>query len=367
MVCTPPRLPTLLLLLLGVLQPAAATTSRVPAPASSSSSTISVGPSTLSAEAPFGGVGGASGGGGGTRLLVDYPPQQRSDILDMLFKPQYGASLQHLKVEVGCDGDTTQGSEPTHARSATDIDFDRGYEVWFMEQAAKRRPDIQLSGLEWGIPGWVAKAPGGMWGGANVEYLTGWAAGLRDKKRLNITALAVAWNERTYNAGFIKAMRKALDGAGLAHIKTIAPDSYGNMWAIVDDMKKDSALAAAIDILGTHQECTGGRTQMPPPGTMDLNKPLWSTEQHIGEIGSYGGCTPSSGSPYSIDLPVWDFRAGLALARSLNQGYIIANQSSTLIWTPVYSWYEHLLYGGKGLIVANTPWSGWYEVPAAVW
>ena len=63
------------------------------------------------------------------RLLVDYPKQQQSAILDLLFKPLHGASLQHLKVEVGCDGDTTQGSEPTHARSATDVDFDRGYEV----------------------------------------------------------------------------------------------------------------------------------------------------------------------------------------------------------------------------------------------
>ena len=108
---------------------------------------IVVGTASLS-EDVFDGIGGASGGGGGTRLLVGYPEPQRSDILDMLFRPLHGASLQHLKVEVGCDGDTTQGSEPTHARSATDVDFDRGYEVWFMEEAAKRRSDIQLSGLE---------------------------------------------------------------------------------------------------------------------------------------------------------------------------------------------------------------------------
>lgn len=48
--------------------------------------------------ASFDGIGGASGGGGGTRLLVDYADPQRSDILDILFKPNYGLSLQHLKV-----------------------------------------------------------------------------------------------------------------------------------------------------------------------------------------------------------------------------------------------------------------------------
>jgi hypothetical protein len=94
--------------------------------------------SGVSLGATFDGIGGASGGGGGTRLLVDYPEPQRSDLLDILFKPKFGLSLQHCKVEIGCDGDTTQGSEPTHARSKTDVSFDRGYEVWFMQEVRKR-------------------------------------------------------------------------------------------------------------------------------------------------------------------------------------------------------------------------------------
>jgi hypothetical protein len=35
-------------------------------------------------------IGGLSGGGGTSRLLYDYPPAQRSEILDYLFKPGYG-------------------------------------------------------------------------------------------------------------------------------------------------------------------------------------------------------------------------------------------------------------------------------------
>ena len=42
-----------------------------------------------------------------------------------------------------------------------------------MEEAKARRPDIELSGLKWGVTGWVAAANG-----------------LRDQKGLNITALA---------------------------------------------------------------------------------------------------------------------------------------------------------------------------------
>ena len=53
------------------------------------------------ADLQFQGIGGVSGGGGTSRLLFDYPEPERSNILDMLFLPQQGASLQMLKVEIG--------------------------------------------------------------------------------------------------------------------------------------------------------------------------------------------------------------------------------------------------------------------------
>ena len=39
----------------------------------------------------FGGIGAISGGGATSRLLVDYPEPQRSDILDTMFSPVAGA------------------------------------------------------------------------------------------------------------------------------------------------------------------------------------------------------------------------------------------------------------------------------------
>ncbi len=48
----------------------------------------------------YDGHGGLSAGAS-SRLLIDYPEPQRSQILDYLFKPNFGASLQILKVEIG--------------------------------------------------------------------------------------------------------------------------------------------------------------------------------------------------------------------------------------------------------------------------
>ncbi len=59
----------------------------------------------------FDGIGGLSGGGATSKLLVNYPEPQRSQILDYLFKPIFGASLQILKVEIGGDAQSTDGTQ----------------------------------------------------------------------------------------------------------------------------------------------------------------------------------------------------------------------------------------------------------------
>src|SRR5207247_10679833 len=76
------------------------------------------------------GIGAISGGGGNSRLLFDYPEPQRSQILDYLFKPGYGAAVQILKVEVGGDTNSTAGAEPSHLHTRTHRDSNRSYAWW---------------------------------------------------------------------------------------------------------------------------------------------------------------------------------------------------------------------------------------------
>jgi hypothetical protein len=61
----------------------------------------------------FQGIGAISGGGGNSRLLIDYPPGERAQILDYLFSPHFGAALQMLKLEIGGGGFSSDGSEPS--------------------------------------------------------------------------------------------------------------------------------------------------------------------------------------------------------------------------------------------------------------
>lgn len=66
---------------------------------------------------------GCLSAGANSRLLMDYPEPQRSQILDLLFLPQYGASLNHLKVELGSDANSTNGTEPAAARTREECDL----------------------------------------------------------------------------------------------------------------------------------------------------------------------------------------------------------------------------------------------------
>ena len=74
----------------------------------------------------FNGLGGLSGGGATSRLLPDYPEKQRDEILDILFKPQFAASLHLLKVEIGGDSQSTDGTESSHMHSQDDLDYYHG-------------------------------------------------------------------------------------------------------------------------------------------------------------------------------------------------------------------------------------------------
>jgi hypothetical protein len=101
-------------------------------------------------------VGAISGGGATSKLLLDYEPSVASDVLDFLFKPSFGASLDLLKVEIGGDADATEGAEPSHMHWKGDANYQRGYEWIMMKEARRRNPHVGLYGLSWSWPGWLA-------------------------------------------------------------------------------------------------------------------------------------------------------------------------------------------------------------------
>ncbi|MFC7406530.1 discoidin domain-containing protein [Georgenia alba] len=286
---------------------------------------------------------GAVSAGASSRLLHDYPEPQRSEILDYLFSPGYGAALQILKVEIGADTNSTSGAEPSHMPTREQVDCDRGYQWWLMREAVERNPDIKLAGLQWGAPGWFE---GGFWSQDNIDYLLTWLD-CAEQHGLEIDYMG-GWNESGYDEDWYVRWAAALEEHHPG-IEVLAADDHPHAgWRVADSMAENPQFNDAVDILSPHSPC-GGRTEYRDcPSTetaRDLGKPLW-----IGELSSMA------------------HDAGAApLARALNRMYIDGRMTGLMTWSPISAWYANLPLADTGLMVAEWPWSGFYDVGSSIW
>jgi O-glycosyl hydrolase len=197
-----------------------------------------------SAGRTFDGIGAISGGGGNSRLLTDYPAAQQQQILDYLFKPGYGADLQILKVEIGGDTNSTDGSESSIEHARGSINCRAGYNWWLLEQAKARNPNIKLYGLAWGAPGWIS---GGFWSTDTINYLVSW---LNCAKSHGLTVNYLGgWNERGYNISWYEQLRSTLNANGYSGVQIVGADSD---WSVASDVASNSAFANAVSIIGVH-------------------------------------------------------------------------------------------------------------------
>jgi galactosylceramidase len=309
---------------------------------------------------------GALSAGASSRLLMDYPEPQRSQILDFLFQTNFGASLQHLKVEIGGDTQSTDGTEPSIARTREEFEnpkpeyFQRGYEWFLMKEARKRNPGIPLDVLQWGAPGWIGDQlefslrQNGIDGQAldakkffsqdNADFIAAFIKGAKQYHDLDIQYCGL-WNERRHDPLWIKVLRKTLDRAGLTGVKIIAADgSSGFEWNIVKDILDDDSLKPAIHGIGVHYP-----VYKSPEAAKSLGLPLWSSEDGFWE---------KTSDPW---------QAARIIAKQYNRNYAQGRMTKTIVWSLITCYFDNLPLPGSGLMLANQPWSGHYEVPAPIW
>jgi Glycosyl hydrolase family 59/Ricin-type beta-trefoil lectin domain len=293
----------------------------------------------------FDGVGAVSGGGGNSRLLIDYPEPQRSQILDYLFKPGYGAALQILKVEIGGDTNSTSGSESSHSHYRGDLNCDRGYEWWIAEEAKERNPNIKLVGLAWGAPGWIGN--GTFFSNDLVSYYLSWL-GCAKQHGLTIDYLTPVQNEKQWSADWTVTIRNALNSNGYSGVKIISGDSWPGDWSPASSISSNTAYRNATDVLSAHYTCGYLSAQTScgvPSNVANSGKTLWSSEN--GSQDYNDGAKP--------------------LARGINRVYLDAKMTAYLNWDLIAAVTPNIPWPTVGLVLANQPWSGWYSVGKDAW
>jgi Glycosyl hydrolase family 59 len=297
----------------------------------------------------FSGIGAISGGGANARLLIDYPPRQRTQILNYLFGPG-GADLQMLKLEIGDDTAPSDGAEPSiiHTKGQAP-DCNSGYEWWLAEQAAARNPNIQLMALQWGAPGWI----GNIYGQNDISYVIDW---LNCAKSHDLTIDYLGgWDEHALNVAWYESMRKALNANGYSNVKLMAADSFPGKsydwqrtFQVAAVAAKNPKFKASIGVIAVHDTC-GGPTrgyQCESTATAkNLGLPLWESE-----LGTLHGSTSAA-----------------SMARTINNGYNQADMTGFVEWPLVSAMSPGLLYEGRGMVVADEPQSGFYYVNRISW
>lgn len=295
----------------------------------------------------FDGIGAVDGGGATSVLLKDYPEPQRSQILDLVFKPKFGASVSALLVEIPGDGNSTQGSMPSHMHTRDDLNYSRGYIWWILQEAKNRNPKLTLDALAWSAPGWVGN--GNFWSQDMADYYLKWLQGLRDVYRLQLDAIGCR-NEKGVSFEFARMLRDTLHANGFANVKVHGFDNWQDTRLdFVKDMFTNQTLRDSIDIVSAHTLDTWAK-----PATAEIqemaakmNKPIWNSEEHVYKEG---------------------FECEIGIVKAFNGNFIRSGATRIVNWYDIAALYPMESYSETpAMLLARSPWSGNYQVREALW
>ncbi len=313
---------------------------------------------------------GMVSGNNSSRLLLDYKsqnPKQYQELLELIFGDK-GCAVQHLKIEMGADINSSSGTEPCTMRTPDEkADVTRGAGFILAADAKKVNPNLTLDMLWWSEPLWIEKE-GGQISGADLpkekiyenRYL--WyrenLVAAYETFGLKFDFVSATQNERGWDPDWIIYLSNHLKADSRApydfsKIKIVAGDEVCT-WNQANLMAENKELFDAIDVIGSHYTYWSNETVQ----TLRENgKEVWMSE----------GSSPMG---YAKSVSRYDGNgSGL---NGLNGVLDVANRIITMYaagkmtlyeFQPVVAaYYDGVTYCHKQLISAQSPWSGYYEL-----
>lgn len=319
--------------------------------------------------AAFRGLGCVSANGT-SRLLLDYKrehPAAYTEILRLLFQPGFGAGLSHLKIELGCDANTSSGTEPCIKRTPEEpADVTRGAGFILAADAKKINPRLTTELLRWSEPRWVRDA-----------FSDGEEAGFSARYRWYYETLTAAYETLSLKFDYISPDANEPEqpdtrwityfSERLHHeknapydfsaIKIVACDEEGHRH-IARAMRKDPALLDAVDVISLHYTTYGDEN------TRFLHdicgKEIWYGE------GIAPCCIPEL--TCRVDgSGIGGINSVLDTANRIIGSYAHGRMVMYEFQPAAAALYDGSPYYPKSLLTANTPWSGHYTIQTGFW
>lgn len=320
----------------------------------------------------FGGFGSVSCNNT-SRLLLDYREENPAaywKILNLLFNRRTGAGLNHMKVELGSDTNTSSGAEPATKRSADEpADVLRGAGFRLIADAKTINPHLKVEALRWGEPSWTGNRPADRYRWYKETIDAAYDAYGIKFDYISPSQNEVNMNHLSSELGWVVDFAKRLQAdarAGDARydyskIKVVAMDSYRNGETVSQAILNSPEALSQVDAIGIHYTIGGG------PHLTRLNKeygkeiiysegvaPMIDPEYRINAQPERGGIGGTVGAVDIADRFINAYRWS-------GSGDNPAHMTSFLFQPAVSALYEGSSYSPKHLIRASDPWSGYYE------
>lgn len=309
-------------------------------------------------------------GNNSSRLLIDYKamaPASYWEIMDLLFKPEYGAGLTHIKIELGADINSSSGTEPCVKRTADEkVNITRGAGFVFAADAKKINPEITIDFLRWGEPQWVTKE-------FSKSKNDGFAARYKwfketidaafEMYNLKFDYISADANETgeadeewiIYLSEHLKS--EASQRYDYSQIKIVASDEVGSR-TIAEKMVRNERLRKAVDVIGLHYTTYG-----------DENTALLN-EKYGKEIWYSEGIAPCNVSRYSVNADnsgISGINSVIDVTNRIINSYCHGSMIMYEYQPAVAAYYTGSNYAPKQLITAEQPWNGYYETDSGLW
>ncbi|MFG6503059.1 fibronectin type III domain-containing protein [Microbacterium sp. P05] len=320
----------------------------------------------------FGGFGSVSCNNT-SNLLLDYKEEQPEvywRIMHLLFDPETGAGLKHIKVELGADNNTSSGAEPATKRSADEpANVLRGAGFHFIADAQSINPDIEVEALRWGEPSWTQ-------GNSDLRYQ--WYKetidAAYDTYGVEFDYLSPSQNEvhanyinseLAWTVDFAERLERDAEAEGARYdysrIKMVALDSYRNVGAVSRAILASPGALEQVDAVGYHYDISGDAslTRLNKEYGMEVLysegvSPMIEPEYRINADPARGGIGGTVGAVDIADRFINAYRWS-------GSDPDPAHMTTFLFQPAVSAMYEGSQYSPKNLIRASDPWSGYYE------
>ncbi len=313
---------------------------------------------------------GMVSGNNSSRLLLDYKsqnPKQYQELLELIFGDK-GCGVQHLKIEMGSDINSSSGTEPCTMRTPDEkADVTRGAGFILAADAKKVNPNLTLDMLWWSEPLWIERE-NGLMSGAQLpkekiyenRYL--WyrenLLAAYETFGLKFDFVSATQNERAWDADWIIYLSKHLKSDSKApydfsKIKIVAGDEVCT-WNQANLMVENKELFDAIDVIGSHYTYWSNETVQ---NLRENGKEVWMSE----------GSSPMG---YAKSLSRYDGNGSglnglngvLDVASRIITMYAAGKMTLYEFQPVVAAYYDGVTYCHKQLISAQTPWNGYYEL-----